>query len=200
MAKRLFDLFFSGLGLIFLSPFFIIIAILIKFDSPGPIFFSQERVGRNFCPFRIFKFRTMTPKAAAHGPSITKSGDKRVTGIGKYLRRYKIDELPQLINVLIGDMSLVGPRPELREYVELFKKDYEKLLTVRPGITDPAAIIFSDEANVLSASTDWRKDYLEKILPEKIRLSLSCLENPSLLVDIKLIFQTLLIIIPKKSP
>jgi len=192
MSKRLFDLFFSGVGLLFLLPLLIIVATLVKLNSRGPVFFIQERIGRNFHPFGIFKFRSMAIDASTNGPLITVEGDKRVTRIGKYLRKYKIDELPQLINVFIGDMSLVGPRPEVKKYVDLFRKDYERLLTVRPGITDPASITFSREESVLLASADWEKDYVEKILPEKIRLALTYLENPSILTDVKLILQTFL--------
>ena len=192
MSKRLFDLFFSGVGLLFLLPLLIIVATLVKLNSRGPVFFIQERIGRNFHPFGIFKFRSMAIDASTNGPLITVEGDKRVTRIGKYLRKYKIDELPQLINVFIGDMSLVGPRPEVKKYVDLFRKDYERLLTVRPGITDPASITFSREESVLLASADWEKDYVEKILPEKIRLALTYLEHPSILTDVKLILQTFL--------
>ena len=191
MAKRLFDLFFSCLGLLFLCPFFILIAILVKLDSPGPVFFRQERVGRSFHPFRIFKFRTMIANAFSQDSLITVEGDPRITRIGKYLRRHKIDELPQLINVLMGDMSLVGTRPEMKKYVELFRQDYEKLLRSRPGITGPAAIAFFREENILSASLDAEKDYIEKVLPEKIRLALAYTESPSLLKDIKLILLTI---------
>lgn len=192
VLKRTFDIFFSLFGLIVLSPLFLAVSILIKLDSRGPVFFRQERMGRNFGPFRIFKFRSMMPGAPGKGPSITVSGDKRVTRVGKYLRKFKIDELPQLINVFTGNMSLVGPRPEVRKYVEIFRKDYKRLLTVRPGITDPASITFRDEERLLSESADWERDYLEKVLPEKIRLALTYLEDPSLLTDIKLILKTLI--------
>lgn len=191
MVKRLFDIFFSFLGLTFLLPLFVVVAVLVKLDSRGPIFFLQERIGRHFRPFKIFKFRTMSTSPFQKGPLITVGGDKRITRIGKYLRKYKIDELPQLINVLLGDMSFVGPRPEVRKYVELFKKDYKKLLTVRPGITDPASVVFFDEENILSNAPYLEKNYIEKILPEKICLALAYLKNPSLLTDIKLILQTL---------
>lgn len=190
-SKRLFDLFFSGLGLIVLSPLFVLVAVLIKLDSPGNVFFRQERIGRNFRPFRIFKFRSMIAGDQHTGPSITVSGDARVTRLGRLIRRYKIDELPQLLNVLSGDMSLVGPRPEVRKYVEYFRKDYEKLLAVRPGITDPASIAFADEESMLAASADWEKTYLERILPEKIRLAATYASNPSMLTDVRLILQTI---------
>jgi lipopolysaccharide/colanic/teichoic acid biosynthesis glycosyltransferase len=188
--KRLFDIIFSSLGLLFLGPLLVVVAFIIKLDSPGPVLFLQERIGKNFRPFSIYKFRSMSVDAPQKGPSITVGGDKRVTRVGKFLRRYKIDELPQLINVLRGEMSFVGPRPEVRKYVELFRKDYEKLLTIRPGITDPASIHFSDEENVLSSSVNWEETYMTKILPEKIRLAEAYVDNHTILTDIRLIVQT----------
>ena len=188
--KRLFDIIFSSLGLLFLGPLLVVFAFIIKLDSPGPVLFLQERIGKNFKPFSIYKFRSMSVDAPQKGPSITVGGDKRVTRVGKFLRRYKIDELPQLINVLRGEMSFVGPRPEVRKYVELFRKDYEKLLTIRPGITDPASIHFSDEENVLSSSVNWEETYMTKILPEKIRLAEAYVDNHTILTDIRLIVQT----------
>ena len=188
--KRLFDIIFSSLGLLFLGPLLVVVAFIIKLDSPGPVLFLQERIGKNFKPFSIYKFRSMSVDAPQKGPSITVGGDKRVTRVGKFLRRYKIDELPQLINVLRGEMSFVGPRPEVRKYVELFRKDYEKLLTIRPGITDPASIHFSDEENVLSSSVNWEETYMTKILPEKIRLAEAYVDNHTILTDIRLIVQT----------
>jgi len=188
--KRLFDIIFSSLGLLFLGPLLVVVAFIIKLDSPGPVLFLQERIGKNFRPFSIYKFRSMSVDAPQKGPSITVGGDKRVTRVGKFLRRYKIDELPQLINVLRGEMSFVGPRPEVRKYVELFRKDYEKLLTIRPGITVPASIHFSDEENVLSSSVNWEETYMTKILPEKIRLAEAYVDNHTILTDIRLIVQT----------
>jgi lipopolysaccharide/colanic/teichoic acid biosynthesis glycosyltransferase len=187
----MFDIIFSSLGLIVCLPMFIIVAVLIKFDSPGPVLFAQERVGKNFNSFKIFKFRTMKTEVQSKGPNITVGGDPRVTGIGRFLRKYKFDELPQLFNVFIGDMSLVGPRPEVREYVQLYKSDYARLLSIRPGITDPASIHYSDEERVLSLAGDWEETYKKKILPEKIRLSLQYVDNRNLLTDIKLILKTL---------
>jgi len=188
--KRLFDIIFSSLGLLFLGPLLVVVAFIIKLDSPGPVLFLQERIGKNFRPFSIYKFRSMSVDAPQKGPSITVGGDKRVTRVGKFLRRYKIDELPQLINLLRGEMSYVGPRPAVRQYVELFRKDYEKLLTIRPGITDPASIHFSDEENVLSSSVNWEETYMTKILPEKIRLAEAYVDNHTILTDIRLIVQT----------
>lgn len=193
MTKRLFDISLSCIGLIFLSPFFAVIAMLIKSDSKGPVFFRQERVGRYFKEFRIYKFRSMVNYPSLMGPQITVGGDKRVTKVGKFLRKYKIDELPQLINVLKGDMSFVGPRPEVRKYVELFKSDYEKLLKIRPGITDPASITYSQEEKVLASSNNWEDDYIKKVLPEKIKLSLQYVDrHNNIITDIKLIIKTLL--------
>ncbi len=189
--KRLFDIFFSSIGLVLLLPLFLVVAILIKVDSKGSVFFHQERIGRDFRPFRIYKFRTMAMDAENNGPQITVGGDKRITNIGKMLRRYKIDELPQLINVLKGEMSFVGPRPEVREYVELFKTDYEHLLQIRPGITDSASIKYSKEESVLSMSKNWKADYVKKILPEKIKLSLHYVDNHNLLTDLNFIFKTI---------
>ena len=169
--KRLFDIFFSALGIIICIPFFIIAAILVKLDSSGPILFTQERIGKDFKPFKIYKFRTMKKAGEQDGPKITIKGDNRITGIGRLLRKYKIDELPQLFNVLKGDMSFVGPRPEISEYVNLFKTAYGKLLSIRPGITDPASICYSNEEILLSGSDNWEENYRKIVLPEKIKLS-----------------------------
>jgi lipopolysaccharide/colanic/teichoic acid biosynthesis glycosyltransferase len=188
--KRLFDICFSAAGLVCLSPLFAGIALLVKIGSEGPVFFRQERIGKDFRPFRIYKFRTMR-NGATGGPSITVAGDGRVTGIGRILRKLKADELPQLINVLRGDMSFVGPRPEMGKYVDLFRSDYEKLLTVRPGITDPASIHFADEEEVLARAADWELEYVEKVLPEKIRLASAYVDHHNVLVDLGLILKTL---------
>jgi lipopolysaccharide/colanic/teichoic acid biosynthesis glycosyltransferase len=191
--KRLFDITLSFIGLLLLLPFFVITAILIKLGSNGPVFFRQERIGRNFKDFKIYKFRTMTFDAENKGPKITVGGDQRVTKIGKYMRKCKIDELPQLINVLKGEMGFVGPRPEVRKYVELFKSDYKKLLKTRPGITDPASIKYSNEERVLSLSKNWEEEYIKKILPEKIKLSSQYVDNSNnILVDLNLIFKTII--------
>jgi lipopolysaccharide/colanic/teichoic acid biosynthesis glycosyltransferase len=190
MMKRLFDVIFSLFALIVLSPVFAAAAVLIKLDSKGPVFFLQERVGRNFRPFTIYKFRSMKADGGIKSALITVGGDERITKVGHLLRKYKIDELPQLLNVLKGDMSLVGPRPEVRQYVRLFKGEYKELLRMRPGITDPASIRFSEEERVLATAADWEKDYTKRILPEKIRLSLRYVEEHSLLMDLKLIIRT----------
>jgi lipopolysaccharide/colanic/teichoic acid biosynthesis glycosyltransferase len=192
MIKRLFDIVFSIIGLILLSPLLAAASVLIKLDSRGPVFFRQERVGRYFKPFRIYKFRTMTADGQDKGALITVGGDKRITRIGHVLRRYKIDELPQLLNILKGEMSFVGPRPEVREYVQLFRKDYAKLLTVRPGITDPASLTYSEEETVLASSGNGEKHYIGNILPDKIALSLRYVENRSIFTDVRLVFRTIL--------
>jgi lipopolysaccharide/colanic/teichoic acid biosynthesis glycosyltransferase len=189
--KRLFDVTFSSIGLIFLAPLFIAVALLIKLNSKGPVFFRQERIGKNFRSFRIYKFRTMVNDAEKTGPQITLSGDQRITKIGDYLRKLKIDEMPQLINVLKGDMSFVGSRPEVKKYVEMFQTDYEKLLKIRPGITDPASIKYSKEEDILSSSENWEEEYIKKILPNKIKFSLQYVDNHNMITDLKIIMQTI---------
>ena len=190
--KRLFDIFFSLPGLIILLPLFIAVAILIKLTGKGKVFYRQERTGRNFRPFYIYKFRSMADDSDSNGPLVTIHGDRRVTPVGRFLRRTKIDELPQLINVLKGDMSFVGPRPEVKKYVDLFRPDYEKILTVRPGITDPASIKFSDEEVLLTLSPEWEENYVSRVLPEKVGLSTAYVDDHSILLDISLIFKTVL--------
>lgn len=190
MFKRLFDIVFSSFGLVLLSPVFTAAAVLILMDDGLPVFYSQERIGRNFRPFRIFKFRTMTPGSDAKGALVTIGGDERVTRAGRVLRRYKVDELPQLLNVLRGDMSLVGPRPEVIKYVGLFKEDYKKLLALRPGITDPASITFSEEERLLADAGNWEEVYVDQILPKKIGLSLEYAAHHGLITDLKLILRT----------
>lgn len=190
--KRIFDIVLSALGLFALSPLFIAVAVLIRLHDSGPVFFRQERVGKGFRPFFIYKFRTMITNAADKGPKITVGGDARITGIGKILRKYKIDELPQLINVFKGEMSFVGPRPEVKKYVETYRADYEKLLRLRPGITDPASINYSMEEEMLGRSKeDWEDLYVKRILPEKIRLSLRYAEHPGLFADVRIILETI---------
>src|SRR5207253_6817635 len=152
-------------------PLFVVVAILIRADSPGPVFFAQERIGKGFRPFWIYKFRTMVKDAAQRGGALTASGDPRITRVGQILRNTKIDELPQLINVLRGDMSLVGPRPEVRRYVELFRHDYEEILRVRPGITDLASLKYRDESALLAVAADPEQEYITRVLPDKITLA-----------------------------
>ena len=193
--KRLFDVVASGVGLLLLSPLFLLVAIWIKLDSPGPVFYRQVRVGRYNRDFRIFKFRSMRV-GADKGSLVTIGGrDPRVTRSGYFIRKFKIDELPQLINVFIGDMSLVGPRPEVRHYVDYWTKEQLRVLDVRPGITAPASIKFRNENELLEKAEDAEKYYIEVIMQEKLRLYLEYVENHSFWYDIKLIFQTFVAII-----
>ena len=193
--KRLFDVVASGVGLLLLSPLFLLVAIWIKLDSPGPVFYRQVRVGQYNQDFRIFKFRSMRV-GADKGSLVTIGGrDPRVTRSGYFIRKFKIDELPQLINVFIGDMSLVGPRPEVRHYVDYWTKDQLHVLDVRPGITDPASIKFRNENEVLEKAEDPEKYYIEVIMQEKLRLYLEYVEKHNFWFDIKLIFQTFWVII-----
>jgi len=194
--KRLFDIVFSLLGLIILSPFILVLAILIKEEDGGSIFYRGVRVGRHGKPFRIFKFRTMVVDAENIGGPSTADDDPRITKIWKFLRKYKLDELPQLINVLKGEMSLVGPRSEVPHYVNMFTEEEKAILSVRPGITDWASIWNSDEGAILAGSLDPEKTYMEKIRPEKIRLQLKYVRERSFFIDLKIIFQTLRAIIP----
>ncbi|NOZ69345.1 MAG: polysaccharide biosynthesis protein [Deferribacteres bacterium] len=189
--KRLFDITVSLTGLLLLSPLFLlIIAVLIRLDSKGPVFFIQKRMGRNLRPFNLYKFRSMRVDAPGDGPAITVAGDPRITGVGRYLRKTKLDELPQLINVLKGDMSLVGPRPEVEEYVRRFRKDYEDILRVRPGITDAASLAFRNEEEVLKDKENPEEYYVNILLPEKIRLAREYAAKASLVSDIRLIVMT----------
>lgn len=188
--KRIFDLLFSFLGLIILSPFLLVIAILIVIDSKGDIFYLQQRVGKNNKDFNIFKFRTMRPNSDKQGLLTVGAKDSRITKIGVFLRKYKIDELPQLINVLIGNMSFVGPRPEVRKYVDLYNSEQKKVLTVKPGITDYASIEYSKENELLAKSENPEKTYIEEIMPAKLELNLKYINDASLLTDIKIIFKT----------
>ena len=190
MIKRAFDFLISLLGLLVLSPVLSILALLVKLSSPGPVFYRGVRVGRYGKPFRILKFRTMVVDAERIGGSSTPEDDPRITTVGRFLRKYKLDELPQLINVFKGDMSFVGPRPQVPWAVELYTEEEKALLSVRPGITDYASIRFSKEADILRGSGDPDREYLEKIAPEKIRLGLEYVRNHSLLVDIKIILAT----------
>lgn len=193
--KRLFDVVASGVGLLLLSPLFLLVAIWIKLDSPGPVFYRQVRVGRYNRDFRIFKFRSMRV-GADKGSLVTIGGrDPRVTCSGYFIRKFKIDELPQLINVFIGDMSLVGPRPEVRHYVDYWTKEQLRVLDVRPGITDPASIKFRNENELLEKAEDPEKYYIEIIMQEKLRLYLKYVEKHNFWYDIKLIFQTFWVIV-----
>jgi lipopolysaccharide/colanic/teichoic acid biosynthesis glycosyltransferase len=190
MIKRSFDLAAALAGLLCLAPLFVCVAIFIKLDSDGPVFFRQERVGRRFRSFRIYKFRTMVEDAPRRGSAITFGEDPRITGVGRILRRTKIDELPQLINVLRGDMSIVGPRPEVPTYVNRFRHQYERILQVRPGITDPASLRFRDEAAILAAYSNPEEAYLTSVLPDKLRLGEEYLRGSSLFSDLAVILRT----------
>ena len=189
LIKRVFDFFVSAAGLIFLSPAFLVIALLIKKSSPGPVFFRQVRVGKNQKPFKIYKFRTMAVRRE-EGKKITVGKDQRITSIGSVLRKYKLDEFPQLINVLKGEMSLVGPRPEVPEYVKYYSKEELQVLLVAPGITEEASIVFRNESELLGQVEDPEKYYIEEIMPRKLRLNLQYLKNYSLWKDLLLIFRT----------
>lgn len=191
MIKRLFDIFSSLLGLIILSPFLLIISLLVLFSSPGGIFYRQTRVGKNDKNFRLWKFRTMKPDSDKKGLLTVGGRDPRVTGIGYFLRKYKLDELPQLINVLVGEMSVVGPRPEVRKYVDMYTPEQMHVLDVQPGITDYASIEYSNENELLAKSSDPEKTYIEEIMPAKLKLNMKYIEEKSLATDLKIIFRTI---------
>lgn len=190
MLKRIFDTILSLFGLVILLPFMLIIAIFIKLDSKGPVFFKQIRVTKNGKEFKIFKYRTMRVGSDKYS-QITVGKDGRITKLGSFLRKYKLDEIPQLINVLIGDMSLVGPRPEVPKYVALYTDEQKEILKVRAGITDYASIEFSDENDLLASEEDPEKAYIEKIMPKKIELNKKYLSEVSILTDIKIILLTI---------
>jgi len=198
-GKRIFDVATSIIGLIVLLPLFIIIAILIKLNDKGPIFYKQKRMGQDFKPFELLKFRTMVVNADKIGPAVTKDGDPRITKIGKFLRKTKLDELPQLWNVIRGDMSIVGPRPEVEKYIQYYKDDYKEILKVRPGITDYATIKFRNEEEILSKYNDTESAYIKYVLPEKIRLYKTYIKEISFFTDLKIIFWTLWRIVSKND-
>jgi lipopolysaccharide/colanic/teichoic acid biosynthesis glycosyltransferase len=190
MIKRIFDIAISSLALLLCAPLFLLIAALIKWDSTGPVFFTQQRMGKNFCPFWIYKFRSMVADAPHKGGPITFGKDARITRVGRFLRKTKLDELPQLINVLKGEMSLVGPRPEVPAYVELFRREYEEILQVYPGLTDLASLKYRDEAAILAQSNDPERAYVEHVLPDKIKLAKEYVSKSSFLFDLALILKT----------
>jgi lipopolysaccharide/colanic/teichoic acid biosynthesis glycosyltransferase len=193
MVKRLFDIVFAGLGLLLLSPLLLAIAVSVKATSRGPVFYRGERLGRYGRPFRVFKFRTMVPNAEKVGPLATAGDeDPRITKVGRFLRKYKLDELPQLINVFVGDMSLVGPRPEAALYFAYYTpEEKETILSVRPGITDYGSLYFHDEDKLLAGADDPVKAYIEKVKDKKVRIQMDYIRDMSLWVDIKIIFQTI---------
>lgn len=188
--KRLFDLVLSICGILFLLPFFIIVSILIKLDSNGDVIFKQTRVTKNGKEFKIFKFRTMKSGTEKQG-QITIGADNRITFIGNFLRRTKLDELPQLFNIVMGDMSFVGPRPEVPKYVAMYTKNQKEILKVRAGITDYASIYFSNESEILGKQKEPEKYYIEKIMPYKIELNKKYIQEIGLITDIKIIFLTI---------
>jgi lipopolysaccharide/colanic/teichoic acid biosynthesis glycosyltransferase len=198
MAKRLFDVLASLAGLVILSPLFALIAVAVKLDSPGPVFFRGRRVGRNGRLFDIYKFRSMVVDADRKGPGITTAGDPRITRVGNALRRTKLDELPQLINVVRGEMSLVGPRPEDARYVALYTPEQRRVLSVRPGITSPASLRFRQEEDLLRGE-GWRRVYREQVLPAKLQIELDYLEGASLWRDLGILVQTVLALVPRRS-
>jgi lipopolysaccharide/colanic/teichoic acid biosynthesis glycosyltransferase len=186
--RRLLDLVASTAGLVLFSPLFAVLAIAVKASSPGPAFHRGERIGLGGKPFALYKFRSM--RIAESGPAITRAGDPRVTGIGRFLRRTKLDELPQLINVLAGDMSLIGPRPEAPRYVAMYDAEQRRILSVRPGITSPASLLYRSEEAQLVGS-DWERLYVETIMPAKLRIDLEYLERRTLASDLRIIAGTI---------
>ena len=193
MIKRLFDIIFSIFGLILVSLPILIISFLIKRESPGPVFYRGERIGKNGKPFRIFKFRTMVPEAEKLGGPSTAGDDPRLIKIGLFLKKYQLDELPQLINILKGEMSLVGPRPEVKMYVDMMTpEERNTILSVAPGMTDLASLWNFHEGEVLKGSPDPEKTYMEKIRPTKIKLQMEYVKNRSFLLDLKVVIKTII--------
>lgn len=191
MAKRCFDIFFSLLGLILLLPLFILLSLIILLDSKGGVFYKQIRVGKNGVDFKLYKFRSMRIGSDAKGLLTVGGRDSRITKSGYFIRKYKLDELPQLINVLIGDMSLVGPRPEVRKYVDLYNEEQLKVLLVKPGITDYASIQYSNENEILAKSSNPEKTYIEEIMPDKLNLNIHYINDISVITDLKIILKTI---------
>ena len=191
IAKRIFDVVVSAVALVASSPLLLVLALLIKIGSRGPVFYRGVRVGRNGKPFRMFKFRTMVPDADKIGGPSTAGDDPRLTRIGAWMRGYKLDELPQFLNVLLGHMSFVGPRPEVQHYVDMYTPEERRLLSVRPGITDYASLRFSNEAEILRGEGDPEEAYMRLIRPEKIRLGLEYVDGWSLRDDIKILRMTI---------
>ena len=192
---RFFDFILSLVGLVILAPLFIVLSVWIKIDSKGPVFYKQVRVGQNSKDFGLFKFRSMVVDADKKGLITVGGRDPRITRSGYFIRKYKLDELPQLINVLVGDMSLVGPRPEVRKYVDLYTDEQQKVLSVKPGITDYASIEYMDENEILGKSNDPEKTYIEEIMPEKIKYNMKYINNKNLFEYFKIILLTVLKIV-----
>lgn len=195
VCKRIFDVVISFLILLLLSPILLLLAAAIKLDSKGPVFYRQVRVGRYNRDFKILKFRTMVQDADRIGPALTVGGDSRITRVGRLIRKYRLDEFSQLLNVLGGSMSLVGPRPEIRRYVDVYTPEYLATLLIRPGITAPSSIVFKDEDKLLTSGENPDTIYIEKILPPKMKLNLDYMKHISVWGDIKIIFQTLVAVI-----
>ncbi len=193
--KRLFDVLASFLVLIITLPFMVGIAILISLDSKGGVFYRQQRIGKGGVPFRLYKFRTMRSDADNKSKITIGDRDPRVTRVGFFIRKYKLDELPQLLNILKGDMSVVGPRPEVEQYVKLYTTEQRKVLSVKPGLTDYASLEYVNESELLSKSSDPHRTYVEEIMPDKLRLNLKYINNQGFLLDIKLILDTIFKII-----
>lgn len=191
MLRALFDKLAVFLGILILSPLLICVALAIALDSKGGVFFIQTRVGKNFKPFGLYKFRTMRPFAEREGKLTVGNNDPRITKVGAVLRKYKIDELPQLFNVLNGTMSLVGPRPEVPEYVECYTDEQRKVLSVKPGITDYASLLYFNENEILAKSSNPKATYLNEVMPAKLKLNLEYIERKSFNEDLKIIFKTI---------
>ena len=191
MIKRGFDIFFSVLGILILIPFFILIAIVVLIDSRGGVFYKQRRVGKDNIDFFILKYRTMQTNSDKSGLLTVGVRDKRITRVGYFLRKYKLDELPQLFNVLDGTMSFVGPRPEVRQYVNLYNEEQKKVLSVKPGITDYASIEYSKESEILAESKNPEQTYIQEIMPHKLILNLKYIKEQNILTDLKIIFRTI---------
>lgn len=193
-SRRLLDVIASVGGLVLLSPLFLLIVVLIKRDSPGPILYRARRIGKDGHEFRLYKFRSMVAGADQHGPGITSAGDSRVTKLGRFLRRTKLDELPQLINVVTGDMSLVGPRPEDPRYVALYTPAQRRVLAVRPGITSAASLAYRHEERLL-ASENWERRYIQEIMPQKLAIELDYQTRRTLASDLNLIIRSVLTLV-----
>lgn len=191
VMKRIFDIFCSFFGLLVLSPLLLIVALLVATTSRGGVFYKQVRVGKDFCNFKILKFRSMRPDSDKKGLLTVGSKDNRVTKVGYFIRKYKIDELPQLINVLVGDMSFVGPRPEVPKYVEMYNNEQRKVLSVRPGITDYASIEYRNENDILAKSDNPEQTYIDEVMPAKLKLNLRYISEMSFKTDLKIIFGTI---------
>lgn len=191
MVKRLFDIFSSLLGLVILFPFLIAISVLIFVNSRGGVFYRQIRVGKNGKDFKLWKFRTMQPDSDKNGLLTVGGRDARITSLGYYLRKYKLDELPQLMNVFVGEMSVVGPRPEVRKYVDLYTSEQLHVLDVQPGITDYASIEYANENDLLAESSDPENKYIQQVMPAKLKLNMKYIAEKSLGTDLKIIFKTL---------